>query len=412
MSFPIEQVRAQFPSLATTDSGLRRIYFDNAAGTQVPAQTIARIVDYFERFNSNTGVFNPTSVEVDALYQGATEALADFLGTSDAGEVIIGANMTTLTYQISRSLAHRFAPGDEIIIARTEHEGNVSPWLQLAEDRGLTVKWLAFDRDSWRVEPDALSALLSDRTRLLAVNLASNLTGGVNDVRALTELAHAAGALVYVDAVQYASHRLIDVKDLNCDFLACSPYKFFGPHLGVLYGKRELLTSLHAYKLRCASESLPLRFSTGTPAFELIAGLMGTLDYFQWLAGELGASGDRCALFKAAYRAISAQEDALTEALLGGLNALSGVTIQGASTLEHRVATVSFVHDRHVPSAIAKQLSAAGVFCHWGDNYALEVARALDLDPLEGVVRLGLAHYNTQSEVAEALEILEGILRA
>ena len=412
MSFPIEQVRAQFPSLATTDNGQRRIYFDNAAGTQVPKQTIARIVDYFERFNSNTGVFNPTSVEVDALYAEATEALADFLGTPDAGEVIIGANMTTLTYQLSRSLAHRFAPGDEIIISRTEHEGNVSPWLQMAEDRGLTVKWLEFDRESWRVEQHALRALLSDRTRLLAVNLASNLTGGVNDVRALTELAHSADALVYVDAVQYASHRLIDVQDLNCDFLACSPYKFFGPHLGVVYGKRELLESLHAYKLRCASESLPLRFSTGTPAFELIAGLMGTLAYFQWLAGEVGASGDRRTLFAAAYQAMSAQEDALTETLLTGLNGLKGVTIQGASTLDHRVATVSFVHDRHVPSAIARQLSAAGVYCHWGDNYALEVARALDLDPLEGVVRLGLAHYNTHGEVAEALEILEGILSA
>lgn len=219
MTFPIEAVRAQFPSLATTDAGQRRIYFDNAAGTQVPQQTIDRIVDFFQRFNSNTGVFNPTSVEVDALYDAAVEAMADFLGTTDPGEVLIGANMTTLTYQLSRSLAHQFEPGDEIIISRMEHEGNVSPWLQMAEDNGLTVKWLEFDRDTWRVEPELLAPLLSDRTRVLALNYASNLTGGVNDVKTLTAMAQAVGAIVYVDAVQYASHQLINVAELGCDFL-------------------------------------------------------------------------------------------------------------------------------------------------------------------------------------------------
>ena len=202
MAFPIEAVRRQFPSLATTDDGQRRIYFDNAAGTQVPRQSIDRIVDFFHRYNSNTGVFNPTSVEVDALYDAAVAAMADFLGTSDPGEVLIGANMTTLTYQLSRSLAHQFESGDEIIISRMEHEGNVSPWLQMAEDNGLIVKWLEFDRDTWRVEPELLEPLLSDRTRLLALNYASNLTGGVNDVKALTAMAQGAGAMVYVDAVQ------------------------------------------------------------------------------------------------------------------------------------------------------------------------------------------------------------------
>ena len=290
MTFPINAVRSQYPSLSTTDEGQRRIYFDNAAGTQVPKQTINRIVDFFHRFNSNTGVFNPTSVEVDAMYAGATQAMADFLGTRDPGEVLIGANMTTLTYQLSRSLAHQFEPGDEIIISRMEHEGNVTPWLQMAEDNGLTVKWLEFDRDSWRVEPALLEPLLGNRTRLLALNYASNLTGGVNDVKTLTAMAQAAGAIVYVDAVQFASHRLIDVVDLDCDFLACSPYKFYGPHLGVVFGKRARLEALHAYKLRCATDELPLRLSLGTPAFELIAGLMGTLEYFQWVAAEVGAA--------------------------------------------------------------------------------------------------------------------------
>lgn len=412
MTFPIEAVRQQFPSLATTDNGQRRIYFDNAAGTQVPRHTIDRIVDFFHRYNSNTGVFNPTSVEVDALYHDAVAAMADFLGTSDPGEVLIGANMTTLTYQLSRSLAHQFEAGDEIIISRMEHEGNVSPWLQMAEDNGLTVKWLEFDRDSWRVEPAQLEPLLTDRTRLLALNYASNLTGGVNDVKALTAMAQAAGAIVYVDAVQYASHRLIDVKDLSCDFLACSPYKFYGPHLGVVYGKRERLVSLRAYKLRCASNDLPFRFSLGTPAFELIAGLMGTLEYFQWLAAEAGCSGDRRQLFEGAYAAMGGHEDVLSEQLLSGLVAMPGLTIQGASTLAHRVATFSFTHDRHPASVIARQLSDAGLYCHWGDNYAFEVARALNLDPQEGVLRLGLGHYNTVDEVAEALTIIEGVLAA
>ena len=412
MTFPIDAVRQQFPSLATTDKGQRRIYFDNAAGTQVPKQSIDRIVDFFHRYNSNTGVFNPTSVEVDALYDDTVKAMADFLGTTDPGEVLIGANMTTLTYQLSRSLAHQFEPGDEIIISRMEHEGNVSPWLQMAEDNGLVVKWLEFDRDTWRVEPELLEPLLSDRTRLLALNYASNLTGGVNDVKALTAMAQAAGAIVYVDAVQYASHRLIDVKGLGCDFLACSPYKFYGPHLGVVYGKRERLEALRAYKLRCASNDLPFRFSLGTPAFELIAGLMGTLEYFQWLAGETGCSGDRRQLFGGAYTAMGAHEDSLSEQLLSGLVAMPGLTMQGASTLTHRVATFSFTHDRHPASAIARQLSDAGLYCHWGDNYAFEVAKALDLDPQEGVLRLGLGHYNTTGEVSEALTLIEGVLTA
>ena len=412
MTFPIDAVRQHFPSLATTDNGQRRIYFDNAAGTQVPRQTMDRIVDFFHRYNSNTGVFNPTSVEVDALYDDTVKAMADFLGTTDPGEVLIGANMTTLTYQLSRSLAHQLEPGDEIVISRMEHEGNVSPWLQMAEDNDLVVKWLEFDRNSWRAEPALLEPLLTERTRLLALNYASNLTGGVNDVKALTAMAHAAGAIVYVDAVQYASHRLIDVQDLGCDFLACSPYKFYGPHLGVVYGKRERLEALRAYKLRCASNDLPFRFSLGTPAFELIAGLMGTLEYFQWLAAEAGRSGDRRQLFEGAYAAMGGHEDELSEQLLSGLVAMPGLTMQGASTLTHRVATFSFTHDRHPASAIARQLSDAGLYCHWGDNYAFEVAKALDLDPQEGVLRLGLGHYNTADEVAEALVLIEGVLAA
>ena len=412
MTFPIDAVRQQFPSLATTDDGQRRIYFDNAAGTQVPKHTIDRVVDFFHRYNSNTGVFNPTSVEVDALYDNTVKAMGDFLGAPDAREVLIGANMTTLTYQLSRSLAHQFEPGDEIIITRMEHEGNVSPWLQMAEDNDLVVKWLEFDRDTWCVEPALLEPLLSERTRLLALNYASNLTGGVNDVKALTKMAQAAGAIVYVDAVQYASHRLIDVKDLGCDFLACSPYKFYGPHLGVVYGKRGRLDSLRAYKLRCASNELPFRFSLGTPAFELIAGLMGTLDYFQWLAAETGCSGDRRQLFEGAYAAMGDHEDTLSGQLLSGLVAMPGLTMKGANTLTHRVATFSFTHDRHPASVIARQLSEAGLYCHWGDNYAFEVAKALDLDPEEGVVRLGLGHYNTAEEVGEALTLIEGVLAA
>ena len=410
MTFPIESVRSQFPSLATTDQGQRRIYLDNAAGTQVPQQTIDRIVDFFRRFNSNTGVFNPTSVEVDALYDDVVKALADFLGTSDPGEVLIGANMTTLTYQLSRSLAHQFSPGDEIIISRMEHEGNVTPWLQMAEDNDLIVKWLEFDRRTWRVEPALLQPLLTDRTRLVALNYASNLTGGVNDVKRLTAMAQAAGAMVYVDAVQYASHRLIDVTDLGCDFLACSPYKFYGPHLGVVFGKRARLEALHAYKLRCATDELPLRFSVGTPAFELIAGLMGTLEYFQWLASEMGVSGNRRALFKGTYAAMGEHEDQLSETLLAGLLAMPGVSIQGASSMAHRVATFSFTHSRHSASKIARQLSDAGVYCHWGDNYAYEVARALALDPQEGVLRLGIGHYNTVQEIEEALGLIESVL--
>ena len=288
-AFPIDDVRGAFPALALTDHGRARAYLDNPAGTQVPQPVIEAVARCLTETNANLGGAFVTSKAADAVVGGAHAAMADLLGAASAREVVIGPSMTSLTYRISRSLGRRLEPGDEVVVTRMDHDGNVAPWLQLAEDRGLVVRWLPFDRESWRIEPEALDHVLSEKTRILALNYASNLTGSVNDVAALAARAKAAGALVYVDAVQLAPHRLVDVAALGCDFLVCSSYKFFGPHLGVLWGRGDLLAEMFPYQCRCASDEIPKKFETGTPQIELLAGLEAAVDYFAWLGERTGA---------------------------------------------------------------------------------------------------------------------------
>jgi cysteine desulfurase family protein (TIGR01976 family) len=408
--FPIEMIRTMFPSLAVTDGGRRRIYFDNPAGTQVPKGMIDAVSEFFLSYNSNSGVFNATSVAVDAMTARTYGALADFVNTDDPGEVFIGPNMTTMTYQLSRGLAHHFQEGDEIILTQMDHEGNVSPWLQMAQDRGVVIHWLPFNRETWRIELDDLATVLTDRTKLLALNYASNLTGAINDVATLTAAAQEAGALVYVDAVQLAPHRAIDVKALKCDFLACSPYKFFGPHLGVVWGKRDHLESIPAYKVRCAGDGLPDRFVTGTQQFELIAGLLATLSYLEDVGRMAGGSGDRRSLLTTAYRHMNRYEERLSAYLLGRFEGISEIELLGPRRPADRVPTFSFLHSEIGPQALAEILSNDGVFCHWGHNYAYEVSKALNLDPIDGAVRIGFAHYNTIDEIDEFVACLERML--
>ncbi|MBN9549200.1 MAG: cysteine desulfurase-like protein, partial [Alphaproteobacteria bacterium] len=292
-NFPIEAVRGRFPALSLTDKGLRRIYLDNPAGTQVP-QTVADAVSRcLLNTNANLGGFFETTVAAQQVVDGAHAAMADFLNAASAEEIVIGANMTTLTYHMSRTLGRTMKPGDEIIVTRMDHEGNVSPWLQLAEDLGLAVRFLPFDETSWQVEEAALKALLSEKTRLVALNYASNLTGSINRVQALTAIARQAGAMVYVDAVQFAPHGLIDVQALGCDFLICSAYKFFGPHMGILWGRHDVIDGLKPYKCRCSSNGLPERFELGTPQIELMAGLTAAVDYFADLGAAAGEAGSR-----------------------------------------------------------------------------------------------------------------------
>ncbi|HEX3849088.1 MAG TPA: cysteine desulfurase-like protein [Steroidobacteraceae bacterium] len=407
-SFPIERVRSQFSALSTPSA-----FLDNPAGTQVPRQVIDAVVRAMAGAASNLGGYFQPSRDADAIYARAHEAMAEMLGGASGREIVIGQSMTMLTFHIARSLGRDWHAGDEIIVTRMDHEGNVSPWLRMAEDRGLTVRWLPFNRDSWRIEPEDLEPLLSSRTRLLALNYASNLTGSINPVADLTRVAKAAGALVYVDAVQFVPHGLADVGALGCDFLACSSYKFFGPHLGVLWGKDSILSALYAYAVRCGAQDPPGRHELGTPQTEMFAGLTAAIDYFVWLGEVTGATGDRRDMIKGAYRAASAYERPLMQQLIDGVRRIPGVEVQGitgADRLDDRVPTVSITHSHHRPSSLAQALAAQGIYVWSGHNYAYEVARYLGLDEQEGVLRIGLAHYNTAAEVDRIVHSLQRLL--
>jgi cysteine desulfurase family protein (TIGR01976 family) len=363
---------------------------------------------------SNLGGYFRDSQAADVIYAQALSAMADLLGAASEREIVVGQSMTMLTFQMSRSLGHNWRAGDEIIVTQMDHEGNVSPWIKLAEERGLTLRWLSFNRDSWRIEPDDLKQLLNERTRLLALNYASNLTGSINPVAALTRLAKTAGALVYVDAVQFVPHGKAEVTQLGCDFLACSSYKFFGPHLGVLWGRESLLAELYPYAVRCAPQVQPGRHDTGTPQTEMLAGLAAAVDYLAWLGARTGAEGARRAQLSGAYRAATAYEMPLAQHLIDELLRIPDLRVQGITDprrQNERVPTVSITHPRHANSTVARALADQGINVWSGHNYAYEVARALQLDEREGVLRIGLAHYNTRAEVERIVGALKALLR-
>ncbi|WP_274628609.1 cysteine desulfurase-like protein [Arvimicrobium flavum] len=413
MTFEIDAVRAQFPALSLTDEGRRRIYLDNPAGTQVPRRVADAVARCLLETNANLGGYFATTVAAQQVVDAAHAAMADFLGAATPEEIIIGANMTTLTYHMSRTIGRDFRPGDEIVVTRMDHEGNVSPWLQLAEDRGLTVRFLPFDATSWQIEPAALQDVLTERTRLVALNYASNLTGSINRVKELTGIAKRAGALVYIDAVQFAPHGPVDVRDIGCDFLACSAYKFFGPHMGMLWGRHDVIDALQPYKCRCSSNDLPERFELGTPQIELMAGLSATVGYFEELGARTDASGSRREKIAAAYRASIAYENGLATQLIDGIRDIPGLTIHGitdASRIAERVPTVSFTVEGIRPETIARQLAEEGIFVWSGHNYAWEIVHQLGIPAEEGVVRIGIAHYNTAGEIDETVEAVRRIV--
>lgn len=411
--FSIEAVRGQFPALSLTDKGRRRIYLDNPAGTQVPQAVADAVSRCLLTTNANLGGYFETTIAAQSVVDEAHRAMADFLGAGSPEEIIIGANMTTLTYHMSRTLGRTLKPGDEIILTRMDHEGNVSPWLQLAEDLGLVVRWLPFDEKSWRVEEAALAGLLSDKTRLVALNYASNLTGSINRVRSLTAIAKRAGALVYVDAVQFAPHGLIDVQELGCDFLICSAYKFFGPHMGILWGRLDIIDELKAYKCRCSSNGLPERFELGTPQIELMAGLTAAVDYFAGLGAAAGEGGSRRQKIARAFEVSIAYENPLAQRLIDGLSDIAGLTIHGITDrkrLGERVPTVSFTVEGIVPETIVRQMNAENIFLWSGHNYAWEIVHQLGIPAEDGVVRIGIAHYNTAAEIDETLESVHRVV--
>jgi cysteine desulfurase family protein (TIGR01976 family) len=361
---------------------------------------------------SNLGGAFPASRNAVEIWESAHAAMADFLGAGSPREIVIGSSMTSLTFQMSRTLGRGFEPGDEIIVTRMDHEGNVSPWLHLAKDRGLAVKWVDFNRDTWRIEPDDLSSQLTASTKLVALTYASNCTGSINDVKALAALAKQAGALAYVDAVQFAPHGLVDVATIGADFVVCSAYKFFGPHLGVLWGRENLLQDLEPYGVRCGPKDLSGRHENGTPKTELLAGLAAAVDYFAWLGEEVGADGDRRSQIATAYAACGAHEARLALRLIDGLKDMD-LTIHGIANpnrIAERVPTVSVTHERHATHDLARGLANEGI-CVWsGHNYAWEVVRALGLDERQGVLRIGLAHYNTADEIDRTLSALRRLV--
>ncbi|BCG73774.1 cysteine desulfurase-like protein [Mesorhizobium sp. 113-1-2] len=413
VDFPIEVVRGQFPALSLTDKGCRRIYLDNPAGTQVPQAVADAVSRCLLTTNANLGGYFETTIAAQSVVDDAHQAMADFLGAVTSEEIIIGANMTTLTYHMSRTLGRTLKPGDEIILTRMDHEGNVSPWLQLAEDLDLVVRWLPFDEKSWQVEEATLAGLLSDKTRLVALNYASNLTGSINRVRSLTAIAKQAGALVYVDAVQFAPHGLIDVQELGCDFLICSAYKFFGPHMGILWGRLDIIDGLKPYKCRCSSNGLPERFELGTPQIELMAGLTAVVDYFAELGAAAGEGGSRRQKIARAFEVCVAYENPLAQRLIDGLSDISGLTIHGITDrkrLGERVPTVSFTVEGIVPETVVRQMNAENIFLWSGHNYAWEIVHQLGIPAEQGVVRIGIAHYNTAGEIDETLESVHRVI--
>ncbi len=422
-SIDIERVRAQFPAIAKDQSPNAPVFFDNPGGTQVPQMVIDAITDCLINKNSNLGGHFTTTKLAGEVFDQAHKAMADFVNAPSQDEIIFGQNMTTLTFHISRSIGHLFEDGDEIILTRMEHDANVSPWLMMARDHGLEVKWLPFDTETYEFDLGELDKLISDKTKLVCIGHASNMTGTINDVKAITERAHAAGALVYVDSVQFAPHGIIDVQDLGCDFLVCSPYKFFGPHMGVLWGRMSILEQLELYKVRPAGAKSPDCFETGTLSHELMAGVTATVDYFAWAGREIadehyrtkfaGPDNERneCRqMICAGMNALSDYELPLTIRLIEGLQAMPGVTVRGitsSNAMARRVPTVSFTVEGRAPGDFSTALAKHDIYVWDGHNYAIEPAEQLHLMDKGGVVRVGLAHYNTMDEVERTLAVIE-----
>jgi len=392
-------------------AGKDRIYFDAPGGTQICQPAIDRMVAHLKSGTANSGGAFVTSRETDALSEEAHRAMADLLG-ADPGEIAFGPNMTSLTLALSRAISRKWGAGDEMVLTHLDHDANVSPWLLVAQDKGMTVRWIDFDPATGMLDLDALPGLLSDRTRLVAVGGASNALGTLNDIKRITGIIKAKSqALFFVDAVQSVPHIPTDVRDLGCDFLACSPYKFFGPHQGVLWGRAEVLEGIEAYKVRPADANPPgHRFETGTPSFEAQGGVLGTIEYLDWLGGHFSDANSRPERLRAAMTACIAYERDLGERMLAGLRAIPGVKLWGRPTMEGRVPTFAITIEGHRPDDVARKLAERDMFVWSGHFYAVEVIARLGLEQAGGLIRIGLCHYATADEVDRLLDALRRIV--
>ncbi|MCA9175292.1 MAG: cysteine desulfurase-like protein [Planctomycetales bacterium] len=412
MTLATDRLRPLFPALAREHAGREAVYFDGPAGTQTPIAVIDAIGNYLRRCNANHGGLFATSRESDQLLHETHEAVAALLGADDPDTVSFGANMTTLTFAFSRALSRTWAPGDEVIVTRLDHDANVTPWTLAARDAGATVKTVELT-ESLTLDIEDFRSKLSERTKLVAVGAASNSTGAINPVRAIADAAHAAGALVFVDAVHYAPHQLLDVRQMDCDFLACSAYKFFGPHVGILWGRREWMESLEPYKVRPAANRIPDRWMTGTQNHECLAGVKAAVEY---LAEVAALAGDSVVAATAplrerlveSYRHIQEHERSLCGRLLAGIAELPAIRVWGEADpqrQEARVSTLSITHRERSSTDVATHLAERGVFAWNGNYYALNLTESLGLEP-DGMVRLGIVHYNTEEEVDYVLSCL------
>ena len=407
-AFDIAWVRQQFPSLKLQVNGRPAAFLDGPAGTQVPKQVMDAVQNYFLTANANTYGAFASSRRNDAMVASARGAMADFFNC-DSNEVVFGQNMTTITFALARAIGREMKPGDEIVVTTLDHDANVAPWRAL-EEKGVMIRQVHIRESDCTLDLDDVKRKITAKTKLVAVGYASNMVGTINPVAEITKLAHAAGALMFIDAVHFAPHGLIDVKALDCDFLACSPYKFFGPHMGTLYGKREHLERFKPYKVRPATDVPPECWETGTQVQELIAGIAAAVDYIAELGRhcESTAKSRREALH-AAYRATHQYETGLLTRLIAGLQAIPGMRIFGitdAKRFDERCSTLSFRLGDHHPTKIAAFLGDRGIFTWDGNFYALNLSERLGVEQHGGVLRVGLVHYNTAEEVDRLLAAL------
>lgn len=405
-------IRRQFPALQERYPDHPAIFFDNPGGTQVPQRVIDAMVDTLTRRNANTHGLFETSRRADQVIEQARQAAADLLGATPQ-EIVFGNNMTSLAFHLSRSLARSIRPGDEIVVTRLDHDANVAPWTALARDTGATLQIADADLETCTLDMEHLQSLITERTKLVAVGYASNFSGTINDVKTIIGWAKEVGALTFIDAVQYAAHGFIDVKALDCDFLACSAYKFFGPHVGILYGKAEHLNRLIAYKVRPADDTPPDKWETGTKNHEGLAGVTAAVDYMAEMGSLYGKalfSASRRDKLAAAFVEIERYEQMLIERLLNGLQVINRVRVYGITNRAdwpRRVATVSLRKEGTTPEQLAHALAAANIFAWDGNFYAINISEALGVEENGGVLRLGMVHYNTLDEIDQCLRVLD-----
>jgi cysteine desulfurase family protein (TIGR01976 family) len=420
----ISYIRSQFPALAQTVNGHPAAFLDGPGGTQVPQRVIDAISDYLRHDNANTDGAYSTSRHTNTMLASARAAMADFLHCA-ADEIIFGPNMTTLTYAISRAIGRDLGPGDEILVTRLDHDANVSPWLAL-EEKGVTIRWAEIHEEDCTLDLADLASKINSHTKLVAVGYASNAVGTINPVKEIIRLAHAAGALAYIDAVHYGPHGLIDVAALDCDFLVCSTYKFFGPHMGVLFGKREHLARLRPHKVRPLTDAVPNRWEWGTLNHECIAGITACVDYLADLGRRASPhlsqpylsqpkAATRRAAIVAAFDAIHQYEHGLMERLIAGLKKIPGLKIYGITDparFAERCPTLAVRISGHTPLQLATKLGDLGFFTWDGNYYALNLTERLDVEKTGGFLRIGLVHYNTAEEVDRLLSALREVVAA